>query len=292
MFEIIFSFIENSSNYIDLFLTIVVPVGTFFLGLFFKKKKNKVVKKILSLKENVPCEVIIPTWAGNLEFSVEEASKLFDTYGREVATYDYVRKEEAEALFHIQNLLNVAEIKSDLLIKSPSSMDFKDENNKFICGGPLANIYLKRIFSGENISPFSFKRRFLFGVKPHWYHREENKKFQELEILIPEDFRGRYLYVEKDSLDGNFDTIYIPEGFIVLIRYVSKNRGTFFISFGNSAQTSMKGLASIIEDSDELYDIVKKHKRNFFLLLKCSPSGDLCFEDDCVLDLTEKMFGE
>ena len=109
--------------------------------------------------------------------------------------------------------------------------------------------------------------------------------------MIPHETKGRVFFVEKDNEENEFEEIHIPEGYIMLIKQTNKNCGTHFICFGNSALTSKKAIKCLTESTDIIYDLTKKHKKHFFIILKCSLNGDIDFEKEHILDFTEKMFG-
>ena len=274
------------------FFTYIAALAVgFIIGKTHDTGQCRKLKKILGFKKTDLCEVIIPTWEGTLEYNHEDIAAYEEKKGIPPTAYDYVRNEEAEALLHIQNVCDLAEIKSKLVLRSHNAKDISPTNNKFLCGGPLANIYLKRIFSGEDTSPFSFKKRFLFGCKSTWMSRDINKPFLEIQKEMPLDTKGRVFFIQKDETENEFDEIHIREGFMFLIKKTTANGGTHFICFGNSSLTSMRAVKCLIDATDIIYDLTKKHKKHFFIIFRCSYNGDIDFEKDHIIDLTEKMFG-
>ena len=290
MLETIWNFINTISVYLEICIFVFTTIGGFLIGFFFKKLNSRKLKRILSFSSKGDCEIILPVWTGTLEYSQKEINSYKKNKGTPPAVYEYIQYGETESILHIQHICNLIGLSSDLMLKLPTDPDLKTTNNKFICGGPLSNIYLKHIFSAKDTSPFSFKRRFLFGSSASWMERESNKPFLDIEKQLPPNTRGRIFYVEKDT-ENEFDEIHIPEGFMIFIKHTQEKRGTHFIAFGNSALTSKKAVKCLFEETDIIYDITKKHKKNFFIIIKCSNSGDADFDKGSIIDLTEKMFG-
>ncbi len=287
--EQIWEIFNDVSLYVEIIFFLLTSILAFRAGKLTKIMKQRRIKRILGFVDSDICEVMIPIWNGNIAYDDNEKTKFVKEFGAKIENYEYIHKNEAESLLFIQNVFNAANINTELKLRAPTASNLSDKNNKFICGGPLSNVYLKQIFANNDVSPISLKRKILFGVKPHWYDRKDNKEFRCIEKLVPEDSVGRIIFIQKNHSD-EYEEIYTSDGYVILIRYKRKNLGTFFICFGNSALTSAKAVKCIVEDVDEIYNLTKKHKNNFFLFLKCTKNGDICFDKDSVVDLTDKLF--
>ena len=253
-----------------------------------EKRDGKKLGKIIGFSKNGTCEIILPVWEGNIEYSQKEANFAKKNYGKNLDQLAYYRKDEAELLLLIQQMNEMAGFNKSFLLKDPNATDLKVGNDKIICGGPLSNIYLKHIFSGEDTSQFTFKKKFYFGSKPYWTFREKNQAYSDIEKEIPSDAKGKIFFIEKS--DENLEKISVPESYMVFIKQSFKKRGSFFICFGDSGLTTNKAFRCLIDNVDIMYNIFKKHKNQFFIILECSKNGDVNFDSKHIIDLTDEMF--
>ncbi len=150
------NFLETASIYFEIVFFLMTTLGGFLVGYVWKKRDGKKLRKIIGFSQKGTCEVILPVWKGNIEYSQKEVNFAKKNYGKSLDQLSYYQKDEAEMLILIQQMNNIAGFNKNFLLKDPNATDLKVGNDKLICGGPLSNIYLKHIFSGEDTSPFTF----------------------------------------------------------------------------------------------------------------------------------------
>ncbi len=292
--EVLFFSIDTIFTVIGVSVTIITAFYALCKGGAKKIIRRQKLRKILGFKKGVKSEIILPVWNGTLEYSEKEAREYRKQYGRSVQQSKYVFMDEAASLIVAQRVFSEARINDELVLKTYEEGNFDSKDNQIVLGGPLSNSYQFNLFDYEGTSYFSFKKKFLFGCRPLSYAAKKHNGKQKILKEIATDTNWRHSFflqdIDEEMANGKFDQIVIPQNYIILIRKKEKNHGTVFSCFGNSAFMSQRSLSCLLDHTNDIYKLVKKHKDQFFLIFKCSTNGDMFFDTKNVMDLTNIMF--
>ncbi len=282
---------DKFDSLIDI-IRFVIIISSIIAVLSFRKLKKSIRKihlhRLVGFKKRLPIEVILPTFAGNLDYTPEET---INRGTSSIRMYDYITLQESETLLYLHSLVNDYGIKADIRLKG-SNDSFTIQSNKIVIGGPLNNLYLHDIFSQNSNGIYTFGGRFKFGVKHYWSTRKRNDLFSDIqEIVSDNENLPQLFYWDKN---GNKNSIAIPHRYVILIKLNKKdiklsNTGPMLICFGESSLTTNKSVQCLTES---VYDLSKciKNKKHFFIIFRCTSHGDIQFtENDGIIDLTDVM---
>lgn len=265
---------------------------------FFKRAK---LRKLLSLNKN-DCEVIVPVRRGLIVFEEDEdqlRSKFLNSVSDKEQEpkfmripYDYVTYDEAKILLEMQKILLNFKRESKIKFLRPDSIDMRYNNTKFCFGSVKSNDYVRNIFSMDKHSPFRFKEKFLFGCTTKSYTRRGSEHLKPLK-KIADDLDGKVLFIGDTEIPYKYDEDYIALIKISKSKFGDKKHGTLHMCFGDSGRAPLIAAKCYTEHIDILYKKlkVKKHLKNYFVIMRCSKNDEVDFRDDSFLDITDRMIG-
>lgn len=289
----IFDYLDIIFTVIGVFCSIVTFFSTFFAlckGRIRKYIKSYRLKRILNFKNHSVCEIILPVFEGTLTYTHQEETTYKKKTGKEVSKYGFINCKEAEALIILPEILHEARITNNVELKNPKDSGLNANNNKVVLGGPLANDYQYSLFDYRSTSTFAFKKRMLFGLKETYNKENQKSRHNIIRQMDATDDCQFCLWFEDPQENKPPLKINIPSAYIVLIKKRLHKQGVVFSCFGNSDVTSKKSLTCLLEYTDKIYHLSKKHRDEFFFIFKCSELGELSFDSENVIDLTNFMF--
>ncbi len=257
----------NKYNYLfSLGVTLLMAVFGFFANKYMMYIKKMKQKKLLGMNNN-PIEVVAPVRHGELN-SFES---------------DYITIHEAELLFELSQSLVLADrFESPKIIASDAIGKMKSSNNRFCYGSYKPNLYVRHLF-----------RKFLpsvkFGVSEEYYHNPEKADF--VDLLCVDDTIGSHFIKYGDN---KFFKYSAGEDYIMLVRLTGKdcfgdiNRGVTHICFGGISSSTLLSARCFNEHQDTVYKMLKHHKGNYAVIIRCSEDGDIDFKS--FVDITNDVF--
>lgn len=254
-------------------------VGFFQHHLFIRIKQNR-FDRLLNLKPDVDCEVIVPIRYGKLQqkFAGQQEFTL-------AVAYNYVTVEECMTISELSNLL------SHKKIHIIHDLDYmKTENNKFCFGSILSNDYTVHFF--RSLTGVYLKGRFFRGSKESLRH-EGMKHLSDL--MTDRKEKHAVYFASLENSEDILEYTYDPSGdYLIWVKvcskdYQQKNHGTVHFIFGDKARTATHAIQFISSHCDEFHKILKKnnHLDHHFLVMRYSATHE--FDLSSLVDLTEKM---
>lgn len=262
------------------FISDAGPLFMFVFGLvtqkLYKKYRAHLLNKVLSLRK-APLEVVVGTRYGHIVHNEIKTSP----------TEEYITYQSSAALVEIYKMADTvfsnSSDREQLLVYSRDNKIKNERNNAFILGGFLANSYVQNLF----LERFTNVK---FSCSADTYEKY-TKLRPILEVNTSVDPSKRRICVngrELFSYDRN------DEGYIVLIKLTGKadfknsDHGTHHICFGNNATTTLQAIRCYHNFRKEIHSRLKKRKDHYFVIVKCSQSGQLDFLN--FHDITDDVF--
>lgn len=112
----LWNFLETASIYFEIVFFLITTLGGFLAGYVWKKRDRKMLGKIIGFSKKGTCEVVLPVWKGNIEYSQKEANFAKKKYGKNLDQLAYYRKDEAELLLLIQQMNEMAGFNKSFLL--------------------------------------------------------------------------------------------------------------------------------------------------------------------------------
>ncbi len=264
----------------------VVFAGITWIAGFVQHKvllhfRQNQLNKLLGLKADTDCEVIVPIRYGKLRQRLNENEEYEMTI-----SYDYITVDECLAVNEISRLLG----SSNLCIVQRME-DMNVENNKICLGSILSNSYTIDFFHGN--TGVHLLGRF---VRASGAATLEHKSMQgALDLLVKRQEKHALFFHSAVEGEPVIEYPYDPTGdYVVWVKvrsqdYQQKQHGTVHFIFGDKSNTATNAIRFIATHREELYKILKKNKHldHHFVVMRCSSTYE--FDISSLQDVTDRM---
>ena len=277
--EIISEWIEKLTPLFSMLIAVLTWITGLLQSKLIKRLKLRKREKLLSIKNDEICEVILPVRSGIIEQRMSESKVIKDPVSN-----DYITLEESRAMLVLPDLLQLKELR---LVNGKGDTDI--HNCKFCIGGFQANEYVKHLMRG-NLG-VRFNGKVIRGSSQATLDHPAYSDCRDFLKLRGENhaiYIGNYPDLEEYVYNGDGD-------YVVWLKvspddFGQKNHGAVHAIWGDLPDTPAILLKYIQTDINDIYRMLKKngHLKHFCLLMKRTSTGEIDFNS--IMDYTDKVF--